>query len=271
MKIGNQYYWYHNDHLGTPQMMTTTSGAVVWSAKYGSFLEATVDGSSTITNNLRAPGQYEDAETGLFYNRFRYYSPKSGKYLRLDPLSLSQVLIFKQIINNRIDYSVATPISSSDKDKFISIYLLKGFGQRNPLVLNYYQFARNNSINFGDPFGLLWYWPPNSDRTVPPTGKTLEALECTEKCLGAEEMWDGQGLLITGGAEKKGHCATSLHYKGLAVDIAGKKFQPFKDEDVLKCAKDCGFTHGWYEDWYKSDKKHHWHLQIGPGNNVPSL
>jgi RHS repeat-associated protein len=69
--------------------MMTSSGAVVWSAKYTSFLEATVDASSTIKNNLRAPGQYEDAETGLFYNYFRYYNPKIGKYLRKDPINFA--------------------------------------------------------------------------------------------------------------------------------------------------------------------------------------
>ena len=56
---------YQNDHLGTPQKLTAVNGAVVWSVKYSSFGEADVDPSSSITNNLRFPGQYEDSETGL--------------------------------------------------------------------------------------------------------------------------------------------------------------------------------------------------------------
>ena len=48
MKIGSQYYFYHNDHLGTPQKMTSISGAVVWSAKYSSFGKAEVDTDSTV-------------------------------------------------------------------------------------------------------------------------------------------------------------------------------------------------------------------------------
>ena len=35
---------------------------------------------------FRFPGQYEDAETGLHYNRFRYYHPELGRYLSPDPL-----------------------------------------------------------------------------------------------------------------------------------------------------------------------------------------
>jgi RHS repeat-associated protein len=86
MKSGGQYYWYHNDHLGTPQMMTTSSGTVVWKAMYSSFGKATVDPSSTVVNPLRFPGQFEDAETGLHYNWWRYFNPEAGRYLRIDPL-----------------------------------------------------------------------------------------------------------------------------------------------------------------------------------------
>jgi YD repeat-containing protein len=60
MKVGGQYYFYQNDHLGTPQKLTAVNGAVVWSAKYSSFGEAAVHPSSTIVNNLRFPGQYFD-------------------------------------------------------------------------------------------------------------------------------------------------------------------------------------------------------------------
>ncbi len=86
MKQGAKYYYYHNDHLGTPQKITSANGAVVWSATYGSFGKATVDPSSTITNNLRFPGQYYDEETGLHYNFQRYYDAEGGRYLRIDPI-----------------------------------------------------------------------------------------------------------------------------------------------------------------------------------------
>lgn len=37
---------------------------------------------------FRYQGQYEDEETNLYYNRFRYYSPKTGSYLLQDPIGL---------------------------------------------------------------------------------------------------------------------------------------------------------------------------------------
>ncbi len=88
MEQGGRYYFYHNDHLGTPMQLTSESGAVVWSAKYDSFGKATVDASSTVINNLRFPGQYYDEETGLHYNFHRYYDTGAGRYTRQDPIGI---------------------------------------------------------------------------------------------------------------------------------------------------------------------------------------
>jgi RHS repeat-associated protein len=88
MKEGAEYYFYHNDHLGIPQKLTALNGAVVWGAQYEAFGKASVDGSSTVTNNLRFPGQYFDDETGLHYNWYRYFFPQMGRYLKTDPIGL---------------------------------------------------------------------------------------------------------------------------------------------------------------------------------------
>jgi len=38
---------------------------------------------------FRYQGQYEDVETGLYYNRFRYYDPETGQYISQDPIRLA--------------------------------------------------------------------------------------------------------------------------------------------------------------------------------------
>ena len=38
---------------------------------------------------FRYQGQYEDSETELYYNRFRYYSPDEGMYISQDPIGLA--------------------------------------------------------------------------------------------------------------------------------------------------------------------------------------
>ena len=102
-KEGTTYYWYHNDHLGTPQKITDTSGTEKWSATYDSFGKATVSGTSTITNNLRFPGQYFDSETGLHYNWNRYYDSETGRYMRVDPIG-EGLNLYLYVQNNPLKY-----------------------------------------------------------------------------------------------------------------------------------------------------------------------
>jgi RHS repeat-associated protein len=89
MKVDNEYSFYHNDHLGAPQKITTTSGALVWSSSYTAFGEADIE-IETVKNNLRFPGQYFDAETRLYYNYHRYYDPITGRYLTPDPIGINR-------------------------------------------------------------------------------------------------------------------------------------------------------------------------------------
>lgn len=105
MKEGGEHYFYHNDHLGTPQKMISVTGATVWSAIYSSFGKAQVVPTSTLESNLRFPGQYEDAETGLHYNYYRYYQPLIGRYSRIDPL------LRPFFFRNRIVYYIERIIS----------------------------------------------------------------------------------------------------------------------------------------------------------------
>ncbi len=86
-------YYFHNDHLGTPQAMSDQSGTIVWKAEYEPFGTAVVDEDPdgdgiAVTCNLRFPGQYFDAESGLHYNYHRDYDPSTGRYLEADPIGI---------------------------------------------------------------------------------------------------------------------------------------------------------------------------------------
>ena len=127
MKEGSSYYFYHNDHLGTPQKMTAVNGAVVWSSKYSSFGKATVE-VETVENNLRFPGQYFDAETGIAYNKYRYYDSGIGRYLRADPL------IDLLIADNNISIKNVILFKGGDTDLYV--------------------YVKNSPANFKDTMGL---------------------------------------------------------------------------------------------------------------------
>ncbi len=96
---------YHNDYLGTPRELTDELGRVVWSSSYdvhGQISDLHVDKRE---NHLRFPGQYEDAETGLFYNFHRYYDPASGRYINKDPIGLLGGLNHYEYTHNPINWS----------------------------------------------------------------------------------------------------------------------------------------------------------------------
>ncbi|MGO4325408.1 RHS domain-containing protein, partial [Pseudomonas sp. KB_12] len=84
-------FYYHLDHLGTPQELTSYSGQIVWSARYngyGQLTELQHGGGEQLEQPLRFQGQYFDPESGLHYNRHRYYNPETGRYLTPDPSKL---------------------------------------------------------------------------------------------------------------------------------------------------------------------------------------
>lgn len=76
------------DHLGAPTAMLDEAGRLAWRAQLDLYGVAHAD-VATATCPWRWPGQYEDEETGLYYNRFRYYDPETGTYLCPDPAGLS--------------------------------------------------------------------------------------------------------------------------------------------------------------------------------------
>ena len=81
-----QLVFIHNDHLGTPKLMTDEYRRVVWTSNvmpFGESLASLNDGQ-----NLRFPGQYLDGETGYAYNYFRDYDASLGRYIQSDPIGL---------------------------------------------------------------------------------------------------------------------------------------------------------------------------------------
>ena len=84
----NKQYAIVTDHLGTPISMHDESGKAVWGAEISIHGELRRSEGKRDDCPFRWPGQYEDIETGLYYNRFRYYSPESGTYISQDPIGL---------------------------------------------------------------------------------------------------------------------------------------------------------------------------------------
>ena len=103
----------------------------------GSEPDEDVDGDAVdVVVDIRFPGQYFDAETGLHYNRFRYYDPSIGRYISPDPIGQAGgVHVYSYVANSPVNWI----------DPFGLDIWTEGPSHNEP--------TGHVSINFGDPLG----------------------------------------------------------------------------------------------------------------------
>ncbi|WP_280191008.1 RHS repeat-associated core domain-containing protein [Delftia sp. PS-11] len=125
--LQSQTLHVHTDHLGTPRELTNADGHIVWAASYKAWgatasidypaVPQTVRMGNTLAlhqveqeqdsrpeQHLRFQGQYFDMETGLHYNRFRYYDPDVGRFVSQDPIRLAGGFNVYQYALNPVDW-----------------------------------------------------------------------------------------------------------------------------------------------------------------------
>ncbi|WP_284647532.1 RHS repeat domain-containing protein [Photobacterium damselae] len=150
-----EIYHYHLDHLGTPTDLTDEQGNIVWQAQYRSYGDVVAQHVEKIVNPIRFQGQYYDSETGLHYNRHRYYSPKTGRFTTVDPIGLAGGLNNYQYVPNPVNW--VDPLGlSNKKGNVCSSFNNSGVNSRNWL---------NQEVKTYD--GHLWS-PLDPDMREPP-------------------------------------------------------------------------------------------------------
>ena len=117
--IENQkLYYYHLDHLGTPQEVSDHQGNIVWSGNYRAYGSLAVAQENAVENHLRFQGQYFDDESGLHYNRFRYYDPQVGRFINQDPIGLLGGINNYQYVPNPVGW--VDPFGLSCKEGYLA-------------------------------------------------------------------------------------------------------------------------------------------------------
>jgi RHS repeat-associated protein len=83
-----ELHHFQLDAAGTPQELTNDNGVVTWREDFTAWGAAARKAEAAVDNPIRFQGQYADPETGLHYNRFRYYDPGVARYVSPDPIGL---------------------------------------------------------------------------------------------------------------------------------------------------------------------------------------
>ncbi|MEE3645283.1 MULTISPECIES: RHS repeat-associated core domain-containing protein [unclassified Brenneria] len=105
------------DVTGTARELCSEEGAVHWRGEqglWGGYREEKIPirlrrylgdaANEEVYCNLRYQGQLYDAETGLYYNRHRYYDAESGQYISSDPIGLAGGIRPQGYVHNPLEW-----------------------------------------------------------------------------------------------------------------------------------------------------------------------
>ncbi len=118
MSFAYSVEFFHSDHLGSPSVVSSGSGSVVWSADYDVFGETlNVEGSNKVNYNSK-----ERDATGLLYYGSRYYNPLTGRFISADTVKGDSINTQSQnryiyVKNNPLRYTDPTGHQSVDADR----------------------------------------------------------------------------------------------------------------------------------------------------------
>jgi len=174
---GQEVYYIHTDHLGTPQKMTDDHQKIVWERVAEPFGETvSIEGPAVL--NLRFPGQYHDAESGLDQNGFRSYSTELGRYPQSDMIGLRGGI-------NSYGYVGQNPVNNVDPMGLESLILEPKNDPAYPADQSY-----NNSNYYT--VGTHGYEPNDPDNVLGPNGKPMSVSDLGNAILDKNNQspWD---------------------------------------------------------------------------------
>lgn len=170
-------YFVAPDHLGTPKEILEPDGTVAWRAQHSTW-GALRSRDAAAFCPIRFQGQYEDVETGLHYNRFRYYDPESASYLSPDPIGLLGGLQPHAYVHNPVDWVDPLGLAGCNDpfvpdeywQKHAPVQVTPGIKSTTTMKLSSDGVTWYKTVNYYDQFGRL---KGRTDYTTHPNQKGL--------------------------------------------------------------------------------------------------
>jgi len=101
-KSTNNVTYLHSDKIGSVRATSNSNGAITSRADYDEY--------GNITNGSRNTafgfaGEYQDADTGYYYLRARWYDPSTAQFITVDPLLNTTHLAYGYTAGNPLSYT----------------------------------------------------------------------------------------------------------------------------------------------------------------------
>jgi RHS repeat-associated protein len=116
---GTAATWYLTDLIGSVRMLTNNSGTNLDKLSYDGYGNILTETNSANGDRFKYTARDWDSEIGLQYNRARYYDPKAGRFISLDPLSFStgDSDLYRYVLNNPTDATDPTGLLTAARTK----------------------------------------------------------------------------------------------------------------------------------------------------------
>jgi RHS repeat-associated protein len=102
--VGRDLFAIVPDQIGTPHELVSRDGRIAWSGRSSVWGRDLGHQAPRTDCPVRFPGQWLDAESGLHYNRFRYYDPRLGRFITQDPIAPHGRLNFYRYAPNPLNW-----------------------------------------------------------------------------------------------------------------------------------------------------------------------
>ncbi|NDL72271.1 RHS repeat-associated core domain-containing protein, partial [Vreelandella alkaliphila] len=182
---------YITDALGTPLQLLSPNGQLRWLAEPDDW--AAVKSQRAVrgvTQPIRFQGQWHDEESGLYYNRHRYYDPEQGRYISQDPIGLNGGY-------NLYQYA-ASPIMEVDPLGLSGVYGLSGSRYSQPNMVRRMSEELETSLSgglTGQAFGGVAGVSASHNKIIAPNGAFNSSTVCWQLGAGVYAGGGGSGTL----------------------------------------------------------------------------
>jgi RHS repeat-associated protein len=230
-------YYIHGDHLNSPKLITRSGdNAVMWRWDQDPFgttqPNQNPNAQGTFAYNLRFPGQYFDAETGLSYNYFRDYDPQVGRYIESDPVGLKGGI-------NTYAYVYDSPIDQVDPYGLWVKICARWLGNEKSRSTTRLNPTRHDYLDVsGQSVGFYADGNPAWKQGVVRTGNETDRSSC--KLLCGDDKFDAYVLAAAQEIGAPTYCliaSAEFGLSGLAAEAAGARNCQSWARDVIARAK----------------------------------